>query len=278
MKYVRYGEAGQEWPGLIAEDGTLRDLSQLVADIDPISIADGSLAAAAAQWPTLPVVEGSPRLGPPITAPGKFLGVGLNYADHAAEAKLPVPEQPVLFFKATSCINGPDDDVILPEGADTLDWEVELGFVIGKPAYRVTPEQAREHIFGYLVVNDISERTWQIQRSAAQWTKGKSHDTFGPIGPWLVSADEIADPRSLDLWLKVNGETMQSGNTRHMVFDVFQVLADASQYMRLMPGDIITTGTPPGVAMGMKPPRYLRRGDVMELSVAGLGAQRQRVV
>ncbi len=278
MKYVRFGPPGEERPGVIAEDGSLRDLSAHVADITPATLADGSLVAAAAHWAGLPEVAGDPRLGPPLARPGKFLGIGLNYADHAAESGLPVPTEPVLFFKADTSICGPHDDVILPAGAQALDWEVELGIVIGKEASNVSVAAARSHIFGYLVVNDVSEREWQMSRSASQWTKGKSHDTFGPLGPWLVSADEVPEPGALDLWLKVNGEWMQRGNTRTMVFNVDELVADLSRYLRLMPGDIITTGTPPGVGMGMKPPRYLRRGDVMELSVQGLGVQRQTVV
>lgn len=278
MKYVRFGAPGQERAGLIAPDGSLRDLSLRVADITPQSIADGSLSAAAIDWRDLPMVQGSPRLGAPIARPGKFLGIGLNYADHAAESNMPIPTEPVVFFKADTSISGPQDDVIMPKDSQALDWEVELGFIIGKEAHQVTAQTARSHIFGYLVVNDVSERHWQLSRSGTQWTKGKSHDTFGPLGPWLVSADEVPHPGALDLWLKVNGETVQRGNTRTMVFDVDQIVADVSQYMRLMPGDVITTGTPPGVGMGMKPPRYLKRGDVMELSVQGLGVQRQTVV
>lgn len=278
MKYVRFGPAGAERPGLIAPDGSLRDLSALVPDITPTTLGSGSVAAAGARWAALPTVGGDPRLGPPLSQPGKFLGIGLNYADHAAESGMPVPTEPVVFFKADTSICGPTDDVILPAGAEALDWEVELGVVIGREARNVSVEQAADHIFGYLVVNDVSERHWQMSRSGTQWTKGKSHDTFGPLGPWLVSADEVPDPGSLDLWLKVNGELMQRGNTRTMVFGVHEIVADLSRYLRLMPGDIITTGTPPGVGMGMKPPRYLRRGDVMELSVQGLGVQRQRVV
>jgi len=278
MKYIRFGAAGEERPGLIAPDGSLRDLSARVADITPQTLADGSLVAAAADWTDLPTVGGEPRLGPPLSRPGKFLGIGLNYADHAADAGLPVPTEPIVFFKADTSICGPTDDVILPAGCKALDWEVELGVVIGREARNVSVEQARDHIFGYLVVNDVSERDWQMSRSGTQWTKGKSHDTFGPLGPWLVSADDVPDPGALDLWLKVNGEVMQRGNTRTMIFDVDQIVADLSRYLRLMPGDIITTGTPPGVGMGMKPPRYLQRGDVMELSVQGLGVQRQRVI
>lgn len=278
MKFVRFGDAGQETPGLLAPDGSLRSLAGVVRDIDPASIASGQLGAAAAAWQGLPVVEGAPRLGPPVANVGKFVGIGLNYADHAAESGLPVPERPIAFFKSTTSISGPNDDVILPPGSEALDWEVELGLVIGREAYRVEVAQARAYVFGYLVVNDVSERDWQLKHGGGQWSKGKSHDTFGPLGPWLVSADEITTPGALDMSLHINGEPVQQGNTRTMVFDVDQIVADLSQYMRLLPGDVIATGTPPGVGMGMKPPRYLRRGDVMDVAIQGLGVQRQRVV
>lgn len=277
MKFVRFGEAGREAPGLLAPDGSLRSLAEVVRDIDPVTLASGQLAAAAADWQNLPVVQGDPRLGAPLANVGKFLGIGLNYADHAAEAGMAVPERPIVFFKSSTCISGPNDDVIMPPGSEALDWEVELGIVIGSEAYLVEVAQAAEHVFGYLVVNDVSERDWQLKHGGGQWSKGKSHDTFGPLGPWLVSADEVADPRALDMSLSINGESVQQGNTRTMVFDVYQIVADLSQYMRLMPGDVIATGTPPGVGMGMKPPRYLRRGDVMEVAIQGLGVQRQRV-
>lgn len=278
MKFVRFGEAGQETPGLLAADGSLRSLAGVVADIDPASIGSGQLVAAAAAWQNLPVVEGTPRLGSPVASVGKFLGIGLNYADHAAESGMAVPERPIAFFKSTTCISGPNDDVIMPPGSEALDWEVELGIVIGREAYRVDTAQAAAHIFGYLVVNDVSERDWQLKHGGGQWTKGKSHDTFGPLGPWLVSADEVANPGALAMSLRIDGETVQKGNTRTMIFDVYQIVSDLSQYMRLLPGDVIATGTPPGVGMGMKPPRYLRRGEVMEVAIEGLGVQRQRVV
>ncbi|WP_028604367.1 fumarylacetoacetate hydrolase family protein [Ottowia thiooxydans] len=278
MKYLRYGPIGQEQPGLLAPDGTLRTLVGLVPDIDGPSMASGALERAAEGWQELPLISGSPRLGPSVARVGKLLGVGLNYADHAAESGMPVPEQPILFFKATSCIVGPNDNVQMPPDSQSLDWEVELGIVIGREASNISVAQAREHIFGYLIVNDVSERDWQLKHSASQWTKGKSHDSFGPLGPWLVSREELTDPGNLDMSLSVNGGIMQKGNTRTMIFNVDQIVADISTYMRLEPGDVIATGTPPGVGMGMKPPRYLRRGDVMELTIQGLGTQRQLVV
>ncbi len=278
MKFVRFGEVGRETPGLLAPDGSMRSLAGVVRDIDPVSIGSGQLAAAAATWQSLPVVEGAPRLGSPVASVGKFLGIGLNYADHAAESGMPVPERPIAFFKSTTCISGPNDDVIMPPGSEALDWEVELGIVISREACRVDSAQAAAHIFGYLVVNDVSERDWQLKHGGGQWTKGKSHDSFGPLGPWLVSADEVADPGALAMSLSIDGKPVQQGNTRTMIFDVYQIVADLSQYMRLLPGDVIATGTPPGVGMGMKPPRYLRRGEFMEVTIEGLGVQRQRVV
>lgn len=278
MKYLRFGEPGVEKPGLQAADGTLRDLSGIVRDLDAASIEHLRGMGEQLDWKQLPIVEGDVRLGPPISGIGTFYAIGLNYADHAEEAGMPIPEHPVLFYKSVTCIVGPNDDIIKPEGSEALDWEVELGIVIGKTARQVSIAQARDHILGYVLVNDVSERTWQIQRGGGQWGKGKSHDTFGPIGPWLVTADEVPDPSNLDLWLKVNGQTMQSGNTRTMIFDVDQIVSDLSQYLTLMPGDVITTGTPPGVGMGMQPPRYLQKGDVIELGIGPLGVQRQRVV
>ncbi|MET4578011.1 fumarylacetoacetate hydrolase family protein [Ottowia thiooxydans] len=278
MKYLRYGPIGQEQPGLLAPDGSLRTLVGVVPDVDGPGMASGALMRAAEGWRELPLISGSPRLGSPVAGVGKFLGVGLNYADHAAESGMPVPEKPILFFKATSCIVGPNDQVRMPPDSQSLDWEVELGIVIGREASNISVAQAREHIFGYLIVNDVSERDWQLKHSATQWTKGKSHDSFGPLGPWLVSRDELTDPTTLNMSLSVNGEIMQRGNTRTMIFNVDQIVADISTYMRLEPGDVIATGTPPGVGMGMKPPRYLRRGDVMELTIQGLGTQRQLVV
>lgn len=278
MKFIRYGIAGQERPGLVASDGSYRDLSGLVGDITAESVQSAALADLADTWSSLPTLPQEGRLGAPIAGVGNFYAIGLNYADHAKESGMPIPEHPVLFYKATTSICGPNDDIIKPEGSDALDWEVELGIVIGSRAQRVSVEQARSHILGYLTVNDVSERTWQLQRGGGQWGKGKSHETFGPLGPWLVTADEVPNPGELDLWLTVNGEIMQRGNTRTLIFNVDEIVADLSQYLTLMPGDVIITGTPPGVGMGMKPPRYLQRGDVVELEVQGLGRQRQRVV
>lgn len=278
MKYLRFGPPGAEKPGLKAADGTVRDLSGIVTDIDVAAIERLQSMGEQLDWTQLPIVDENVRLGPPISGIGSFYAIGLNYADHAEEAGMPIPENPVLFYKSVTSIVGPNDDIIKPEGAEALDWEVELGIVIGKTARRVGIEQARDHVLGYVTVNDVSERTWQIQRGGGQWGKGKSHDTFGPIGPWLVTADEVPDPSNLDLWLKVNGELVQNGNTRTMIFNVDQIVSDLSQYLTLMPGDVITTGTPPGVGMGMKPPRYLQKGDVVELGVSELGAQRQHVV
>ena len=278
MKFIRYGMAGQERPGLMAPDGSYRDLSGLVDDITAANVQSATLADLADKWSSLPTLPQDSRLGAPIAGVGNFYAIGLNYEDHAKESGMPIPEHPVLFYKSTASICGPNDDIIKPEGSDALDWEVELGIVIGTRAQRVSVEQARSHILGYLTVNDVSERTWQLQRGGGQWGKGKSHETFGPLGPWLVTADEVPNPGELDLWLTVNGETMQRGNTRTLIFNVDEIVADLSQYLTLMPGDVIITGTPPGVGMGMKPPRYLQRGDVVELEVQGLGRQRQRVV
>lgn len=271
-RLVRYGNSGTERPGAIDSEGRLRDLSAHVADIDSATLADWARLAAL-PLEACPLVEEPVRLGPPVARPGKFIGIGLNYSDHAEEAGMPIPEEPIVFMKATSSIAGPSDPLRLPPAARKTDWEVELGVVIGREARNVAPETALSHVAGYLVVNDISERAWQLERGG-QWTKGKSHAGFGPIGPWLVTADEIADPQSLDLWLKLNGETMQQGNTGRMIFTVAELVADLSRYMTLEPGDIITTGTPPGVGMGRDPQRFLRPGDVMELGITGLGSQK----
>lgn len=279
MKLLRYGPKGQEKPGLLHTDGTIRDLSGVVRDIDGAAISPDALARLAALIPAgLPIVPGTPRLGPCVAGVGKMVCIGLNYSDHAAEAGMKMPPEPILFFKATSAICGPDDDIEIPRGSTATDWEVELGVVIGKPAKYVTEAEAMDHIAGYCVVNDISERDFQIRRSG-QWVKGKSADTFGPIGPWLVTRDEIPDPQALPMYLEVNGRRYQNGSTATMVFGVAYLVAYVSQFMSLQPGDIISTGTPPGVGMGQKPdPVYLRPGDRMELSVAGLGVQSQRVV
>lgn len=278
MKLLRYGPAGQEKPGLLDADGRLRDLSGQVDDIGGDILSPDTLAALATLDPaTLPLVEGAPRLGCPVARVGKFIAVGLNYADHAAEANMAIPAEPVIFSKATSCIVGPHDDVVLPPAAAKGDWEVELGIVIGRTARRVSRADALGHVAGYCVVNDVSEREYQLERGRT-WDKGKGFDTFGPIGPWLVTADEVPDPQALDLWLDVNGRRMQTGNTRTMIFDVPTLVSYISTLMTLFPGDIITTGTPPGVGMGQKPaPVFLKAGDVMELGIAGLGTQRQAV-
>ncbi len=278
MKLVRYGKPGKEKPGLIDSDGRLRDLSAVVADIGPDQLGDAALARLRKlKTDTLPLVKGSPRMGCPVAGIGRFIAIGLNYADHAAEAGMPIPAEPFVFMKATSCIQGPDDPVMLPKGSKKSDWEVELGVVIGRQARHVSQKDALSHVAGYCVVNDVSERAFQIERGGT-WDKGKGCDTFGPIGPWLVTRDEIANPQRLDLWLDLNGHRMQNGNTRTMIFSVAKVVSYVSQFMTLMPGDVITTGTPPGVGMGMKPPVFLKRGDVLTLGVQGLGTQRQLVV
>ena len=278
MKLVRYGKPGKEKPGLIDSAGRLRDLSAVVADIGPDQLGDAALARLRKlKTDTLPLVKGSPRMGCPVAGIGKFIAIGLNYADHAAEAGMPIPAEPIVFMKATSCIQGPDDPVMLPKGSKKSDWEVELGVVIGRQARHVSQKDALSHVAGYCVVNDVSERAFQIERGGT-WDKGKGCDTFGPIGPWLVTRDEIANPQRLDLWLDLNGHRMQNGNTRTMIFSVAKVVSYVSQFMTLMPGDVITTGTPPGVGMGMKPPVFLKKGDVLTLGVQGLGTLRQLVV
>lgn len=278
MKLLRWGAKGAEKPGIVAADGTIRDLSGVVSDISGEVLAPEGLAQIAALDPaTLPVVPEGPRLGAPVAGVGKIIAIGLNYADHAAEAGMAVPPEPVVFMKATSSISGPMDPVELPRGSEKLDWEVELAFVIGTRAKYVTPEAAMEHVAGYMICNDVSERSFQTER-AGQWTKGKSHDTFAPLGPWLVTRDEVADPQALGLWVSVNGAICQKGTTATMVYGVAYLVHYLSQFMTLEPGDVVTTGTPPGVGMGMKPPMFLRAGDVMELGVEGLGIQRQRVV
>ncbi len=275
MKLLRYGAAGSEKPGLIDGSGALRDLSGVIGDVAGEHLHPDALKTLSQIDPqSLPLVAGSPRIGPCVAGVGKFICIGLNYADHAAESGMAVPPEPVVFMKATSAIVGPDDDVLIPRGSEKTDWEVELGVVIGKPAKYVTEAEAMEYVAGYCVAHDVSERTFQTERQG-QWTKGKSCDTFGPIGPWLVTRDEVADPQNLGMWLKVNGETMQDGSTRTMVYGVAYLVSYLSQFMSLLPGDIISTGTPPGVGMGMKPPRYLRDGDVVELGIEGLGTQTQ---
>jgi 2-keto-4-pentenoate hydratase/2-oxohepta-3-ene-1,7-dioic acid hydratase in catechol pathway len=279
MRLLRYGPAGREKPGLADKDGNIRDLSKVVAQIDDALLAPRNLARLARVKPeTLPVVRGNPRLGVPYAGISKFIAVGLNYSDHAAESGMPVPSEPVLFMKATTCLTGPNDDVIQPKNSTKLDWEVELGVVIGTKAQYVSEAKAIDYVAGYCVVNDISERNFQLERGS-QWDRGKGCDTFGPVGPWLVTTDEIADPQALDMRLDVNGEKRQRGNTRTMVFGVANLVSYISHFMTLLPGDIITTGTPPGVGLGMKPaPIYLKPGDVMTLGISGLGEQKQRVV
>jgi len=279
MKLLRHGAPGAEKPGLLAADGTLRDLSVLVVDLGPDQLAPAALAALRAIDPMrLPVVEGTPRLGAPFTGTRKFIAIGLNYHDHAEESGQSLPHEPVVFNKWTSCIGGPDDDIVPPPGSTMLDWEVELGIVIGSTARSVAEADALAHVAGYCVVNDVSERHFQLKRDGGQWDKGKGFDTFGPVGPWLVTSDEIGDPQALDLWLKVNGKTMQNGSTSKMIFSCAQLVSYCSQLMTLEPGDIITTGTPAGVGLGMQPPVFLLPGDVVELGISGLGSQRQHVV
>ncbi|EXL03059.1 fumarylacetoacetate hydrolase family protein [Aquamicrobium defluvii] len=278
MKLLRYGEAGAEKPGLLDDDGVIRDLSAHVADLGGEALDPASLAALARlDVKALPAVTGTPRIGPCVANVGKFICIGLNYADHAAESGMAVPSEPVVFMKASSAIVGPDDDLLIPRGSEKTDWEVELGVVIGKKAKYVREADALDHVAGYCVAHDVSERAFQIERQG-QWTKGKSCDTFGPVGPWLVTKDEVADPQDLGMWLRVNGETMQNGSTKTMVYGVAYLVSYLSQFMSLMPGDIISTGTPPGVGMGMKPPRYLKAGDVVELGIEGLGSQKQNVM
>ena len=278
MKLLRYGPAGEEKPGLLDADGAIRDLSGLVPDIGGKTLLPDELARIAAVDPSdLPLVEGAPRTGPCVAGVGKFICIGLNFSDHAAETGATVPPEPIIFMKASSAIVGPNDDVLIPRGSQKTDWEVELGVVIGKTAKYVSEADALDHVAGYCVAHDVSERAFQTERSG-QWTKGKSCDTFGPIGPWLVTTDEVEDPQNLGMWLKVNGETMQDGSSRTMVYGVAFLVSYLSQFMSLHPGDIISTGTPPGVGMGLKPPRYLRDGDLVELGIEGLGSQKQRFV
>ncbi len=278
MKLVRYGKPGKEKPGLIDADGGLRDLSAVVKDIGPEQLGAAALARLhKIRTDKLPLVRGTPRIGCPVAGVPKFIAIGLNYADHAAESNLPIPKEPIVFMKATTCIQGPHDDVMLPKGSVKTDWEVELGVVIGSRARYVSQKSALDYVAGYCTINDVSEREYQIERGGT-WDKGKGCDTFGPIGPWLVTRDEIANPQKLAMWLDVNGKRMQTGSTRTMIFSVAKLVSYVSQFMTLEPGDVITTGTPPGVGLGMKPPLYLKKGDVMTLGIEGLGEQRQSVV
>ena len=278
MKLVRYGKSGQEKPGLIDEDGNLRDLSRRIKDVSGEFLSDKSLKMLRTlDVKRLKKVEGRQRIGPCVGNIGKYLCIGLNYADHAAESGLDIPEHPILFSKATSAVIGPNDNVVMPRGSKTTDWEVELGVVIGRKAKYVEEKNALRYVAGYCVANDVSERTFQTQLTG-QWTKGKSCDTFGPTGPWLVTRDEVGDPQDLDMYLDVNGKRMQTGNTSTMIFTVAQIIEHLAGLMTLHPVDVIITGTPPGVGMGIKPkPKYLKPGDVMEVGIEGLGVQRQKV-
>jgi 2,4-diketo-3-deoxy-L-fuconate hydrolase len=277
MKLLRYGPVGQEKPGLLDNQGQILDLSSVVNDIDGDTISPASLQMLATlDRGSLPVVYGKQRLGVPFTGVGKFIAIGLNFTDHARETNMPIPTEPIVFMKAVSCINGPDDDVIQPKFSTKMDWEVELGIVIGTKAQYVSVENALNHVAGFSLINDVSERTYQLERGGT-WDKGKGFDTFGPVGPYLVTTDEVGDANNLDMWLDLNGERMQTGNTKTMIFDVAMLVSYLSECMTLFPGDIITTGTPPGVGIGMHPPRFLKPGDVMTLGIEKLGQQRQTV-
>lgn len=279
MKLVRYGAAGAEKPGLVDANGAIRDLSGVISDISGVVLSDESIARLKAIDPSsLPKVDGTPRFGAPVANVGKFIAIGLNYSDHAKESNMPIPKEPVVFNKATSCIMGPNDTVVLPKGSVKGDWEVELAFVIGKTAKNVSEADALDYVAGYMICNDVSEREWQLERGQT-WDKGKGFDTFGPIGPYIVTRDEIPDPQNLAMWLDVNGQRMQTGNTNTMIFSIRQLVAYTSFLFTLKPGDVITTGTPPGVGMGMKPnPVFLKAGDVMRVGIDGLGEQRQEVI
>jgi 5-carboxymethyl-2-hydroxymuconate isomerase len=278
MKLLRFGPVGEERPGTLDAEGQIRDLSDMVSDIDAHVLSPDMLG-----WlrdidvTTLPVVTGDVRLGPCVARPGKFICIGLNYADHAAETGVPVPEEPVVFMKATSALSGPNDPIVRPRGSEKLDWEVELAFVVGEECRYVDERAAERAIAGYFVCNDVSERAFQLERGG-QWDKGKGCDSFGPIGPWLVTADDVANPLDLAMWLEVNGKRYQDGSSRTMIFSPAFILSYLSQFMSLQPGDIVTTGTPPGVGLGQKPPLYLKDGDVVTLGIEGLGAQRQDVL
>lgn len=278
MKLLRYGPVGSEKPGMLDDEGRIRSLAAFMDDLTAESLSPSQLREIE-RYPfdRMPLVAGEPRIGTPYRGVGKFIAVGLNFIDHATEANLPVPAEPIIFMKATSCIVGPNDDVMLPKGSVKTDWEVELGVVIGRTARYVSESDALDYVAGYCVVNDVSERAYQIERGGI-WDKGKGCDTFGPVGPYLVTAEEVGDPQKLDMWLDVNGQRMQTGNTQTMIFSVRTLVSYISEFMTLNPGDLITTGTPPGVGMGKKPPVYLKAGDVVELGISKLGAQRQTVV
>jgi 2,4-diketo-3-deoxy-L-fuconate hydrolase len=278
MKLVRYGNTGKEKPGLIDAAGKLRDLSAVIKDVTPDQLDAKALAKLAKlKTDKLPLVRGTPRIGCPVAGIGKFIAIGLNYSDHAAETGSPIPKEPIVFMKAISCIQGPNDPVMLPKGSVKSDWEVELGIVIGTKARYVSQKSALDYVAGYALVNDVSEREYQLERGP-QWDKGKGCDTFGPIGPWMVTKDEIENVQKLSMYLDLNGKRVQTGSTKTMIFGVAKLVSYVSSFMTLMPGDVITTGTPPGVGLGMKPPVFLKKGDVMELGIEGLGVQRQVVV
>src|SRR5262245_51397730 len=278
MKLLRYGDPGEEKPGLLDAQGAIRDLSDVVPDIAGTMLLPASIERLRSiDSNTLPRVAGTPRLGPCVGRVGKFICAGLNYSDHARESGMAVPVEPIIFMKATSCIAGPNDDIVLPIGSQKTDWEVELGVVIGKPAKYVTEAEALSYVAGYCVVNDVSERAYQLE-GTGQWVKGKSADTFGPLGPWLVTTDEVGDCSDLNLWLEVDGKRFQDGSTKTLIFGVPFLISYLSRFMSLQPGDVIATGTPPGVGLGQKPPVYLRAGNIVRLGVQGLGEQRQRVV
>lgn len=278
MKLVRYGRPGREKPGMIDAEGKLRDLSSIINDIRPEQLTDKSLAKLAKINPArLPLVRGKPRYGVPLAQVGKFIGIGMNYSDHAAEVGAPIPAEPIIFMKAVTSLAGANDTVMLPKGSEKSDWEVELGVIIGTKAQYVSEKQALDYVAGYCVVNDLSERAFQMERGS-QWDKGKGCDTFGPVGPWFVTRDEVPNPQRLAMWLDLNGERRQTGSTRTMIFSVAKIISYVSRFMTLMPGDIIATGTPPGVGLGMKPQRFLAAGDDMRLGIEGLGEQHQQVV
>lgn len=279
MKLLRYGDNGQEKPGVLEKQGQIRDLSGEISDINSLVLgADALSHLASLNMDSLPLVTGSPRLGSCVATPGKFIAIGLNYSDHARETGLPIPEEPIVFFKTDTCVCGAHDDLIQPRDSTKLDWEIEIAIVIGEKAQYVSQDEAEKYIAGYCIVNDISERSFQIDRGGSQWGKGKGCDTFGPIGPWLVTRDEIDDVQNLDMWLDVNGERKQTGNTKTMIFSCAFLVSYLSRFMTLMPGDVITTGTPPGVGMGMSPQQWMQPGDVMTLGIQSLGEQRQTVV
>ena len=278
MKLLRYGPKGKEKPGILDQHGKIRSLAKVIKDLDGAAISPTGLAKLRkVNVAKLPLVPGKPRIGACIANPQKFIAIGLNYSDHAAESGMTVPPEPIVFTKQVSCVSGPNDTVTIPPKSEKSDWEVELGVIIGRKAKNIKQADAMKYVAGYCTVNDLSEREFQIERHG-QWTKGKGYDTFGPVGPWLVTRDEVKDPQNLGMWLEVNGKRMQTGNTSTMVYGVAYLVAYLSQFFTLLPGDIITTGTPPGVGMGMKPPQYLKPGDKMVICVEGLGVQRQKVV